>query len=74
MHQWGISDGLASILEGIGSFSLLAAQLIYLSQPLLTGLVSNDSLQALAQVLENPVKKKEFVALLREAPACGSGH
>ena len=64
---------MASILDGVGPLSLLAAQFVYLSQPLLSGLFSSQSMQALAQVLENPVKKKEFVTLLREAPSCGSG-
>lgn len=74
LHHWGISLGVASVLDGIGSLSLLAAQLVYLSQPLLSSLVTASSLQALAQLLENPDKKKEFVALLREAPSCGSGN
>lgn len=73
LHRWGISDGVASILDGTGSLSLLAAQVLYLGQPLLSGLVSSHSLQAMAQVLENPDLKKEFVTFLREAPSCGSG-
>lgn len=72
LHRWGVSDGVASILEGAGSLSLLAAQVVYLSQPLLTGFVSGHSLKALAQLLEDPAKKQAFVILLRETPFNGS--
>jgi hypothetical protein len=71
-HRWGISNGVASALDGAGSFSLLAAQFVYLAQPLLSGLISNRSLQALAQVLENPAEKQEFISILREAPSSGT--
>jgi hypothetical protein len=71
-RQWGISEGVASVLEGSGSLSLLAAELVYISQPLLSGVLSTRSLQALAQILENPAEKREFVTLLREAPFSGT--
>lgn len=73
LHRWGISEGAASILEEAGSLSLLAAQVLYLSQPLLSSLVSAHSLQAFARVLENPAEKRAFVSFLREAPSSGSG-
>lgn len=73
LHSWGISEGVASVLEGAGSLSLLAAQVLYLSQPLLSGIVSAHSLQAFARVLENPTEKRAFVSFLREAPSSGTG-
>jgi len=73
LHQWGVSDGVAAVLENIGSLSLLAAQVLYLSQPLLGSVVSVNSLQAMAEVLENPAKKQAFASFLREAPSSGSG-
>jgi len=71
-RRWGISDGVASVLEGAGVFSLLAAQVLYISQPLLSGVISARSLQAFAQVLENPAEKRAFVSFLREAPTSGT--
>ena len=71
-RRWGISNGVASVLEGAGGLSLLAAQFVYLSQPLLSGLISTRSLQALALVLENPAEKREFISFLREAPSSGT--
>jgi len=73
LHSWGVSEGVASVLEGVGSLSLLAAQVLYLSQPLLSGFISARSLQAFAQVLESPAEKRAFVSFLREAPSSGSG-
>lgn len=71
-RRWGISDGVASVLEGVGAFSLLAAQVLYLSQPLLSGVIPARSLQAFAQMLENPAEKGAFVSFLREAPSSGT--
>jgi hypothetical protein len=71
-HRWGISEGVASVLEGAGSLSMLAAQILYLSQPLLSGMISTHSLQAFAKILENPAEKQAFVSFLREAPTSGT--
>jgi hypothetical protein len=71
-RRWGISDGVASVLEGAGAFSLLAAQVLYLSQPLLSGVISARSFQAFAQILENPAEKRAFISFLREAPSSGT--
>jgi hypothetical protein len=72
LRRWGINNGVASVLEEAGGFSLLVAQFVYLGQPLLSGLISARSLQALAQVLENPAEKREFISFLREAPSSGT--
>jgi len=71
-RRWGISNGVASVLEGAGAISLLAAQALYISQPLLSGVISARSLQAFAQILENPAEKRAFVSFLREAPSSGT--
>ena len=73
LQRWGMREGVASALEAAGSFSVLFAQLLYLSQPLLSGTVSSRSLHAFAQVLENPKDRQEFVSFLREAPTHGTG-
>jgi hypothetical protein len=71
-QHWGIGEGVAVALEAAGSLSVLAAQILYISQPLLSGVVSAHSLQAFAQMLENPAEKQAFVSLLREAPSSGT--
>jgi hypothetical protein len=71
-HRWGVSEPGASLLEAAGSLSVLFAQLLYLSQPLLSGAVSAGSLNDFAQVLENPTDRQKFISLLREAPTSGA--
>jgi hypothetical protein len=72
LQRWGIKDTVASLLESAGSLTELFAQVLYLSQPLLSGAISSQSLSAFAQVLENPIDRQEFVSFLREAPTSGS--
>jgi hypothetical protein len=66
-------EAAASLLDSAGSLGLLAAQVLYLSQPLLSGTISSSSLCAFTQVLENPTYRQEFVSFLREAPSSGTG-
>jgi hypothetical protein len=73
LQRWGIKEGVASLLEAAGSLGVVFAQLLYLSQPLLTGAVSSRSLHAIAEILENPADRQEFVSFLREAPSHGTG-
>jgi hypothetical protein len=73
LQRWGIRNATASFLEATGSLSVLVAQVLYLSQPLLSGAVSSRVLNEFALVLENPVEKREFISFLREAPSSGTG-
>jgi hypothetical protein len=66
LQHWGIDKGVASLLESAGSLSILFAQLLYLSQPILAGAVSHQSLEVFARVLENPVERQKFVRHLQE--------
>ena len=61
LQRWGIKDGVASLLETTGSLMVLFAQVLYLSQPLVSGAISSRSLRAFAQVLENPADRREIV-------------
>lgn len=72
LKRWGINEIVASILEGAGSLSMLFAQVVYLSQPLLTGVISKQTLMEFAQVLENPTERQRFVSYLREASSSGT--
>jgi len=73
LQHWGMREGVASALEAAGSLSILFAQVLYLSQPLLSGAISSHSLHAFTQVLENPADRREFISFLREAPTRGTG-
>ena len=72
LQHWGIKEGVASLLEITGSLGVLAAQVVYLSQPLFSGVLSSSSLQSVARVLEDPDNRREFISFLRETPTSGS--
>jgi hypothetical protein len=65
LHNWGLHEATAALLEAAGPLALPAAQLVYLGQPLLAGLASAGKLQALVDLLEEPVNQAAFVSLLR---------
>ncbi len=67
----GINKGVAFLLDEAGSLCVLFAQLVYLSQPLLSGILSNHSMEAIARVLEDPQSRQEFIVTLREGKAHG---
>lgn len=66
LNAWNIQELSADLLEVSGPFNLIAAQLVYLSQPLLSSLWKNDDLTALANLLEEPNNTNAFISFLRE--------
>jgi hypothetical protein len=68
LQRWGMNEWAASFLEAAGPLSILGAQLVYMSQPLLDGVFSKDHLSALTRMLEDKTRTQEFVTYLREAP------
>jgi hypothetical protein len=68
LQRLGINEIVALLLEGTGSMSVLIAQVVYLSQPLLSGMISSHTLSAFAQVIENPTDRQKLISYLREAP------
>lgn len=65
-HRWGLNDWIASLLEAIGPLTLLGAQAIYLTQPILSPLIPGAQLKALARLLDEPEQTQAFAAYLRE--------
>jgi hypothetical protein len=66
LHRWGVEELTASFLEAAGAFSIIAAQLIYLGQPILSAVVPSGYLIELTSVLENDDHRSEFIKYLRE--------
>ena len=66
LHHWGLSDVTASLLEASGMLTILGAQMIYLVQPIAGGLFTEGTLSRMAEMLDDPAQKQDFVALLRE--------
>lgn len=69
LQQWGVSDVVAAILDASGPLTILGAQLIYLSQPVLSRLLPDEQLEGLARLLEDSSMTRDFVKFLREAEA-----
>ena len=56
----------AAFLEALGPVNLLGAQLLYLSQPILSPFISQEMAQDFARILEDPSETEEFIKALRD--------
>jgi hypothetical protein len=65
LHRWGVEDLVASVIEAAGPLTLIGAQLIYIGQPILDGIIPDGHLSLLAEVLENDEQRTAFVNDLR---------
>ncbi len=68
LHRWGVEGPAAALLEGLGPLALVGAQLVYLSEPVLSFLIAPAQLRELARMLEDPGRTHSFAALLRDRP------
>lgn len=68
LQQWGISEWAITLLENLGPFDLIGAQLVYMSQPFLGGTMKLH-LEEFGRILEDQDCRQSFVEFLREAPA-----
>ncbi len=66
LHRWGLEEITAWLLECAGPFTLIAAQGVYLSQPLLRAVLPDEHWSALAELLEERSQQRAFLAHLRE--------
>jgi|SRR3989304_5270383 len=66
LRRWGLASLVSEFLENSGAFATLAAQSLYVCQPLLEPWLP---VRALAKLLENPERTQEFVKVLREEEA-----
>jgi hypothetical protein len=66
LRQIGIVELSISVLEIGSPLTLIAAQLIYLCQPVLRLFMPSNDSQVLAEMLEQPVLTREFIQILKE--------
>ena len=66
LQQWHLHQIAAALLEAGGPLKIIGAQLVFISQPLFSGLFSGDRLDLIAGILEEPEKTNTFVQFLRE--------
>jgi hypothetical protein len=69
LQQMGLQHIAAAVLESTGPLNLIGAQFVYLSQPLLNTLLSDEQLIALAHLLEEPSQTAAFISNLQEVEA-----
>lgn len=72
IHRWGVQDGVAAFLDAAGPLNLLGAQIVYIGQPALKHLFSEQQVKALAEMLEDTTYTREFVSMLREVASSES--
>jgi hypothetical protein len=65
LHRWGVQEVVAVLLEATGPLNFIGAQLVYLAQPIVTPILSDDHIKALADLLENPENVMAFTQSLR---------
>jgi hypothetical protein len=66
LHKLQLHDLAATLLEALGPINLLGAQLVYISQPILSPLINSEQSQDFAKILEDPLETAEFISALRK--------
>ena len=66
LHQWGVEPFVTSWLEVAGPINILGAQFIHLSHPILRDVIAEEHINALADLLENPIVARDFVEYLNK--------
>lgn len=66
LKQWQVHQVAATVLEAAGPLKIIGAQLVFIGQPLFSGLLSGKQLDTLAGLLEEPDKTRQFIQILRE--------
>jgi hypothetical protein len=69
LQQWRVHQVAATMLEAAGPLKIIGAQLVFIGQPLFSGLLSGKQLETLAGMLEEPDKTRQFIQFLREDEA-----
>ena len=65
LHKLRLQTFAAAFLEALGPVNLLGAQLVYLSQPILSPFISQEQSQDFARILEDPSETRVFIEALR---------
>lgn len=66
LQQWSLDRVAVVLLETAGPFTVLMAQLMYLGEPFLKGLLPLGQWNSLAALLEDEEESRMFAVYLRE--------
>lgn len=69
IQRLGLSGLAAALLEHGGIFAQLAAQSLYVAEPLLTTWLPNDGVRNFAHMMEDPGQRHALAAALRDPHA-----
>jgi hypothetical protein len=69
LKAWQGLELTADLLEVGGPFSIIAAQMVYIGQPILSSILPNNELMGIANILEEPTLRQDFINFLREENA-----
>jgi len=65
LHRWGLHHVTAALIEALGPLSLVGAQVMYLSEPVISTFIPAQTASDLASILEDPEETRSFVEALR---------
>ena len=65
LYKLRLQNLTATFLEALGPMSLLGAQLVYLSQPVLSSFIAREQSEDFAKILEDPSEPEIFIEALR---------
>ncbi|MFL7813990.1 MAG: hypothetical protein AB8I40_09985 [Anaerolineales bacterium] len=65
LYKLRLQNFFATLLEALGPVNILGAQLVYLSQPILSPFISPEKSRDFAKILEDPTETATFVKALR---------
>jgi hypothetical protein len=66
LHQWGLTELAAALLESAGPLNVILAQLVFAGRPLLGQVVPEERIKALAGLFEDQEESRSFAAFIRE--------
>lgn len=66
LHQYGLSDLVAALLDAAGPLNIFLAQVVYAGRPFLGQTVSEERFSALARLFEDQEESRSFAAFIRE--------
>jgi hypothetical protein len=65
LYKMRLSNLTATILEALGPMNILGAQLVYLTQPVLSSFFNSDQSEDIAKILEDPAETASFIKAIR---------
>ena len=66
LHRWGLSSSVSALLDILDPLAFLGAQFLYIGQPFLKILTSEENIYTVARLLEVPENRNGFIHLLQE--------